>query len=456
MPTMSSRPRSDPFIFSLATLFAGVLTTAALAQENPTGGPNALARTVADAVVAAEVPDQAPTPPRPEDARPITEPEGLFGEPRFLTRAINFGARTSGEGGGLKSGFYPEFSNMVTGSGWISVGPGYRQWLFNDRAVIEGSTAISWRAYKMAQARFELTKLARSRVAVGSQLLWQDATQISYFGIGPDSLDESRSEYRMKTTNVVGYTTVRPVQWLSLGGRLGWLERPTILAPAGSFKRGNPDAADVFPTDAVFSLAEQPNYIHGDLSVTADTRSSRSHPASGGVYRASAAMYSDRDAGMFSFRRYEAEAAQFVPVAENRIVFAAHGWIVGSETDAGQVIPFYVMPALGGNNTLRDYTDYRFHDRNLLLVSAEARVALVRHIDVAVFADAGNVAARFADLTLDKRSYGVGLRVHTPTATFARVDVAHGTEGWRFLFRTSDPFHLTRLARRTATAPFVP
>lgn len=155
-------------------------------------------------------------------------------------------------------------------------------------------------------------------------------------------------------------------------------------------------------------------------------------------------------------RRYEAEGAQFVPVSRDRVVLAFHGWLVASDTGPGSVVPFYLLPSLGGNSTVRAYTDYRFHDRNLLVLNAETRVALFTHLDAAVFVDAGNVAARVGDLNLDKRGYGVGLRMHTRRSTFARFDVAHGDEGWRFLFRLTDPLHLSRLSRRTAAIPFVP
>ncbi len=51
---------------------------------------------------------------------------------------------------------------------------------------------------------------------------------------------------------------------------------------------------------------------------------------------------------------------------------------------------------------------------------------------------------------------GAGLRMHTNRATLARMDVAHGSEGWRVVFRTSDPLHLSRLSHRIALIPFVP
>ena len=72
------------------------------------------------------------------------------------------------------------------------------------------------------------------------------------------------------------------------------------------------------------------------------------------------------------------------------------------------------------------------------------------------FVDAGNVAARAGDLNLDKWSYGVGIRAHSRTATLPRLDVGHGTEGWRLFVRLNDPFGFSRLSRKSGDVPFVP
>jgi hypothetical protein len=382
--------------------------------------------------------------------------DGIFAEPRIIDQAMQISGRHAGGGGEEKNGLYPELSNMVTGAGWISGGPGYRQWLWGDRAIVDASTAVSWRLYKMAQARFELTNLVRSRLALGTQARWQDLTQVTYFGEGEAAAESDRSEYRLRSTDVVGYAIVRPSPRLSIGARAGWLQQPTLDAPAGTFKRANPYTREVFPNDPVFARIDQPGYLHGDAYVEADTRDHRGHATRGGLYRGSWSRYSDRAAGTFSFDRYEAEGAQFVPLADSRVVLAVHGWLVGSGTGPDRLVPFYLLPSLGGANTLRGYANYRFHDRNLALVNAEARVALFTHVDAAAFLDAGNVAAQFKDLNLDKRSIGIGLRLHSDRATLARLDVAHGAEGWRALLRTTDPLRLSRLARRTAALPFVP
>lgn len=384
------------------------------------------------------------------------EVEGLFPESRFIARAIDFAARTIGDGSAQTSGFYPEMANMITGAGWISLGPGYRRWFGGDRVFTDVSAALSWRSYRMVRGRVELTNLAHSRLATGGEVKWQDFTQNTYFGEGPDSDELNRSEYRLKSLDAVVYANVRPARWLTVGARAGWLRSPSLLDPSGRFRRDVPPMAQVFPDEPAWARAEQPDYAHGELSVTADTRDHRSHPLSGGVYRGSWTRFAERGGGNFDFQRFEAEALQVKTWPSARLTLVAHGWLAASDTAEGREVPFYLMPSLGGSNTLKSFANYRYHDRHFVVANLEARVALLDHLDGVLFVDAGDVAPRMAGLTLDKRSLGVGFRVHSTTATFGRLDIAHGSEGWRFTFSTSDPLHLSRLSRRMAPVPFVP
>jgi hypothetical protein len=381
----------------------------------------------------------------------------LLAEPSPVTFALDFPGRFLGDGiGDAKDGFYPSFGRIVSGAGWISIGPGYRQRVFGDRAVIDTSAAISLRAYKLAQTRFEFTDLAHSRVAVGTQVMWQDLTQVNYFGTGPDSSADLRSEYRLKTTDVVGYASYRPTQWFTVAANAGRLDGPTLAAPTGPFDRDYPDARVTFADDPAFVLTRQPSFAHGRISVTADTRDYPDHPTRGGRYEAAFAHYSDLDLESFSFSRYEAEGAHFLPFLHDGLVLAVHGWTVLSDTTDGQTIPVYLMPSLGGTNTLRAYPNYRFHDRHLVLASAEARLALTTHIDTALFVDAGSVTPTIDQLRLGNTSYGLGFRFHTHKRTTMRVDAAHGREGWSVSISLNDPFRLRRLMSHTAAVPFVP
>jgi len=304
--------------------------------------------------------------------------------------------------------------------------------------LLDGSAAFSVNKYKTAQARMLLPKLAKSRLALGAQIRWIDYNAVDYFGVGPDSLESARTTFGIQGTHVVAHATLRPTRWFDFSGEVG------LLSPSLDGEPGRP-VADV----------DHPTFVPTQLSMSIDTRNFREHPTSGVLLRGVAAHYEDRDTGTFTHRRYEGEAAAFVPMFGERVVLALHGMTVSTPEEDGRV-PFYLLPSLGGANSLRSFTDYRFHDRHTLLANAEVRLAMMTHVDLALFTDAGNVAPRFADLDLDKRSYGAGLRLHTRRQTFARFDVANGAEGWRFLFRLTDPLAFSRLDRRASAAPAVP
>jgi hypothetical protein len=217
---------------------------------------------------AAQNPAPAPSPSTSQNETGLAD--GLLPEPQIMSRAIDrvgpLGGDTDSE---AKDGFYPEIGGLLTGAGWIAGGPGYRKHFFDGQALVQGSALISWRAYKEAQARFELPKLAGGHLTLGVQGRWQDFTQIEYFGIGADSLESLRSEYRLKDTDVLGYGVVRANRWLSIGGRFGWLRHPTLRHSAGPFDRDLPNTLEVFAQDP--GVAQQPNFLHGDVSVTVDT-----------------------------------------------------------------------------------------------------------------------------------------------------------------------------------------
>jgi len=382
---------------------------------------------------------------------------GLLSEPQFIMKGLNFATSIFGDGGGDgRNGFYPEFSNMITGSGVISAGPGYRHTVLGGRAFIDTSAALSWHLYKMAQARFVFPELKDGHLAIGTQTMFQDNTQVSYFGIGGDALSAGQTQYRLQTTDVVGWVTARPARWLSFGAEVGWLHSPRVMATAGTF---NPDFADarvVYAADPGMSTSDQPNFIHSQLSVTADTIDSRSHPTEGGLYRAAMTTYADRSGSAFSFTQYEAEALQMVPLVGTRVLLGLRGWTVFSDAADGNQVPFYLLPFIGGHNTLRSFHNFQFHDQNTVVANVEVRFALLTHVDLAPFLDAGSVAARYSDLNFGKTSVGLGLRLHTQRTTFGRLDVAHGSEGWNFVFRTNDPFKLSRVTRKLASVPFTP
>jgi outer membrane protein assembly factor BamA len=201
-------------------------------------------------------------------------------------------------------------------------------------------------------------------------------------------------------------------------------------------------------------LIAQPNYLHADVAIDADTRDVPGYPSSGGRYRASLAAFQDRDFGRYSFRRFEAEAVQYLPVSDWSVV-SVRGRMDLSQTGAGQQVPFYMLPTLGNGQSLRGYADYRFRDRDLTLVNAEYRLRVARPIDAAVFYDAGTVAPSAIDalaMRQLKTDYGVGLRIHSSRQMIVRLDVARSHEGMQAIVAVTPSLGFTR----QTVAPYVP
>ena len=135
---------------------------------------------------------------------------GLFKQPQLVSSAIDYAFDRYGDTGTPKDGFYLELSNMITGSGFVSIGPGYRHQILNNRGFVDVSAAVSWRLYNMMQGRVEISDLVDNRLSVGGQVMWQDQTQINYFGIGPNSLETNQSQSNAGI-DTVACTTLRQV-----------------------------------------------------------------------------------------------------------------------------------------------------------------------------------------------------------------------------------------------------
>ena len=120
---------------------------------------------------------------------------------------------------------------------------------------------------------------------------------------------------------------------------------------------------------------------------------------------------------------------QFVSILSERRILMGRAFVSTSGTSDGQTMPFYLMPTLGGNDSLRGFRDYRFRGPHALLLQGEYRFEVWSGLDAALFYDAGKVEMRRGDLDLRRleSDYGVGLRVNTDNGLILRVDSAFGS-----------------------------
>jgi hypothetical protein len=310
-------------------------------------------------------------------------------------------------------------------SGGFAPGVAVRRAFGHARLNVGG--AFSVRSYKLAHASLNFPELAGNKLEVRTRARWVDATQVPFYGLGNESIKDDRVNYGLRSLELGGNVTFKPVPWYRIGAGIA---SKHFENREGAGRRPSIETSHS-PLTAP-GLFSEPRYTEATAFTAIDWRESPGYTRSGGLY--SIALNDFRDSGdNFSFRRLDAEFRQYIPLLKEQWVLVFRGLTQITSADSGQVIPYYLLPSLGGANTLRGYPDFRFQDNHLLLLAAEYRWLPSRIIDMAFFVDAGKVAAERRDLDLNnlKTTYGIGIRFHGPMSTPLRLDVARGDDGIR-------------------------
>lgn len=333
-------------------------------------------------------------------------------------------------GGGFAAprGFMATFGDIKTGSG-VALGVAYGH-LFDNGAVAGAKVVYSIRNFKLAQVSFAPPPLAGGRLQFSSRVRWQDAPSLAFYALGTPS-SSLRADYSETKTEVSASAAFRPVHLLRFGGSIGFERFNT--GPGGS---GKPRIETFFT--GVPGLNADPDYLHTSGSAAIDSRDADGYTRRGTLLRATLHDYRQRNRGPYSFQRVDGVAEQYLPIlGGNSVIYVGLHASTTAVAD-GHGVPFFLMPDVGGSD-LRAYDNYRFRDRNSMVVTAEYRWYAQEFVDAAVFYDAGKAVAKRSDLDLSglQNDVGAGLRFHGPQTTALRIEVVHGREGLRFLLSFS-------------------
>jgi ATP:ADP antiporter, AAA family len=316
-----------------------------------------------------------------------------------------------------RDGVYPFVGGVMSGGG-MAIGPGYRG-RYADSGAWDVHGAWSFRNFRAVDASMQLPALADGRVrfSVAAQRL--DAPRLDFFGIGRDSSTADRRNFSYASTTFGVMATVQPTRLLQLGSGLESLQFETTLA-----------GSDL-----------NPDYRRTRVFAEIDSRTSPGYTRRGGLYRVEWSDYRATNGGS-SFQRTDSEIQQFVPLLRENWVIALRALTSITQSAGASDMPYFLMPDLGGSDTLRGYPSWRFRDRNRLLLSGEYRWTAGPFADMAIFLDAGQVAPRAAAFAISQftKTYGVGLTLHTMTTTVTRVDLARTPEGNSVVFSFSPRF----------------
>ena len=307
-----------------------------------------------------------------------------------------------------------------------------------NRLDVNGVAARSTRGYQRYGGGLTMRHIGAS--ALDARVWGQkfEFPQEDLFGIGQDSSRDDRTSYLHESTEVGSELRWSPARFVTFTGGVAYLQ-PKI--GSGTDSRF-PSTDQRFDEATLPGLTAQPDFLRTDVGAAFELRDNPLHPHAGGRYAVTLSNYDDRDLSAYGFRSVTVDAQHYVPLPNKYRVVALHAAVVMTDAGAGQQVPFYYQPTLGGSQELRGFREFRFRDQNSLALSAEYRWEASWMLDAAVFVDAGKVAARRSDLNLRDldASYGVGLRVHSNSAFVARLDLAFSREGFIPLLRFEHVF----------------
>ena len=292
--------------------------------------------------------------------------------------------------------------------------------------------------YQKYEMSVEAPQLANQHLFLAFNFRQRNFPQEDFFGIGSDSVEEDRTNFRLEDTQYSASAGVRPVKELAVGVRIGILNTNTASGTDNRF----PSIERLFNATTAPGLDRQPDYRQVGAFAQYDDRDEPLNPRSGGFYRVEGAYYDDRDFASYSFRRWDVEVQRYFPFFNERRVFAARSRLQLTDTNSGQLVPFFLLPTLGGSEDLRGFRESRFRDKHSLVFNLEYRWEAFSGLDLAVFGDAGNVFEQVDDIKLDKleTSYGVGFRFNASKSVFLRMDIGFSREGPRTFLKFNHVF----------------
>ena len=251
-----------------------------------------------------------------------------------------------------------------------------------------------------------------------------------FFGLGQATSESAQTNYTAREGRINWRfgIHVNEVTQISVGQRF----RQVSLQQGAT---DLPFTGDEFPT--VPGVQGETLIFGNRATFHYDTRNSLVSPTDGMAATAYAEVNQNiHNSAHPVYSRYEFEFKKLFPSESKRAIL-----IVRADLQAtiGDQVPFFEQSSLGGQNNLRGYGVDRFIDKNLVALSIEERIHVLRtkiagataDFEVAPFLDTGQVFNNYKDVTFDnyRMTPGVGFRGIVRPNVVGRVDYGYSKEG---------------------------
>jgi hypothetical protein len=312
-------------------------------------------------------------------------------------------------------GLHPTGGIVVPGSGLAGGGALNLEW--NEKAPLyerfttnlEGRVSENgfWAVGAKLQALFSgfIEEGKSSRFTFSAKHF--DLPRLPFYGLGNGSSLASRALYALTETEVSANLDVPLPLGFTLSGELDGL----WFAPTAS-----PLFDTVYNETSAPGLHGQTTYIRPHLSAA------WKYPRDDSMYGFSTwatvayEVYENLNGRAFSFGRLDTRWNVSVGLDREQRFGSVHfaSRLVLSDPYAGNRVPFYLQPTLGGadihdENLLRSYRNYRFREPNLVAYEVSYEQKILDPLGIRVFAELGRVGRQASDLGFDRMKSSIGL-----------------------------------------------
>lgn len=349
-------------------------------------------------------------------------------------------------------GFRVKLGGMATGEGF-ALGPEYfRRDLAGGEVILRGAAQMSFSGAQKIDAQLTVPAFAANHLFADFYAVRHYYRRLNYYGPGPDSERTGRSNFTYEDFAADAVLGLNLSRYLKAGGTAGHL---MVNTGPGNDKRFA-SAEKLYSPSVTPGIDKQTNFARWGAFAQLDYRDSPLGARSGGSYLVEYNLYDDLQGNRYGFHQVEVDLQQYVPLFNKRRVFALRGKTLLTYPREGQVVPFYLQPALGGADDLRGYRSYRFYDDNLLVMNAEYRWETFSGLDMAIFADAGKVFHKHSQLNFKnlESAVGFGFRFNVRSAVFLRLDVGFSHEGWMAWLKFNNIFAKREIGRSSPESVF--
>lgn len=325
------------------------------------------------------------------------------------------------------AGWRLKLGGMIVRSG-VAAGPEYVRRFDNGQMRFYASVRASTRHYYLMESGLDMPHLASGLAFANVSAVHYDYPSVEYYGPGPNSHKQGRSNFLLENTSFQGRLGVQPFHHRLRIGATGSYQMINV-GPGRDPEFASADS--LYSEGAAPGIQHQSTFLQGGAFAEVDLRDKPRFPHQG-EYFAAQFTANSAQTGAYSFNRLDLEAQQYIPFFNERRTIALRGRIQAADPLSGNRVPFYLQPTLGGDDDLRGFRPFRFYDNASAVINAEYRWQIFYGMEMALFADAGRVFDRWEQINFRRleKDFGVGWRFNMSDAVFMRIDAGFSREGF--------------------------